>query len=107
MRAACDARRAASWPGNVRELENVIERAVILSRGGTLKIDRDVLPSAGDVSALCEQLETSERAAIEAALAVSRGRVSGARGAARRLGMPASTLEFRIRRLAIDKLRHR
>jgi hypothetical protein len=37
----------------------------------------------------------------------SRGRISGAKGAARQLGLPASTLEFRIRRLAIDKFRYR
>jgi len=96
-----------AWPGNVRELENVVERAVILSRNGTLRVERDLLPGAaagGDVTA---HLEAEERQAIEAALRASRGRVSGANGAARRLGLPASTLEFRIRRLGIDKFRLR
>jgi formate hydrogenlyase transcriptional activator len=97
------------WRGNVRELENVVERAVILLRGGTLRIDRDVLP-ATDVSAgavLNDHVRASERSAIEAALTASGGRVSGARGAARQLGLPASTLEFRIRKLGIDKFRYR
>jgi formate hydrogenlyase transcriptional activator len=93
-----------SWPGNVRELENVIERAVILSRDGKLRIDGDALPLAdGSSPALDEQLNRAEREAIEAALLASAGRVSGPRGAALRLGLPPSTVEFRIRRLGIDK----
>jgi formate hydrogenlyase transcriptional activator len=99
---------AYHWPGNVRELENVIERAVILSRGGTLRIDRDALPGAGaSAPLLADRLQASEREAIETALAAARGRVSGPDGAARRLGLPASTLEFRIRKIGIDKFRHR
>jgi formate hydrogenlyase transcriptional activator len=99
---------AYHWPGNIRELENVVERAVILSQNGTLRIGRDVLPSS-DVrtSALSDELQATERASIETALTTSRGRVSGPGGAARRLGLPASTLEFRIRRLGIDKFRYR
>jgi formate hydrogenlyase transcriptional activator len=99
---------AYPWPGNVRELENIVERAVIVSRGGTLRIDREILPGA-DVGAsrLVDHLQESERAAIETALSASGGRVSGPQGAARRLGLPASTLEFRIRKLGIDRFRHR
>jgi formate hydrogenlyase transcriptional activator len=96
-----------NWPGNVRELENVVERAVIISRNGTLRLDREILgglPADGNVSA---QLEAQERQAIECALRASRGRIAGMNGAARRLGMAASTLEFRIRRLGIDKFRYR
>jgi formate hydrogenlyase transcriptional activator len=99
---------AYHWPGNVRELENVVERAVILSRSGTLRVGRDVLPSAEVLrTSLSDELQSSERKAIETALAASRGRVSGPGGAARRLGLPASTLEFRIRRLGIDKFQYR
>jgi formate hydrogenlyase transcriptional activator len=99
---------AYPWPGNVRELENIVERAVIVSRGGTLRIDREILPGAdAGASRLADHLHESERAAIETALSASGGRVSGPQGAARRLGLPASTLEFRIRKLGIDRFRHR
>ena len=95
------------WPGNVRELENLVERAVILSRNGTLRVDRDAMPGAaltGDVDA---QLQATERSAIEAALGATGGRVAGPNGAAMRLGLPPSTLDFRIRRLGINKFRYR
>jgi formate hydrogenlyase transcriptional activator len=96
------------WPGNVRELENVMERAVILSQNGRLRLDREVLPPMEVPGApLSVQREASERSAIEAALLGSGGRVSGPHGAAGRLGLPASTLEFRIRKLGIDKFRYR
>ena len=92
------------WPGNVRELENVIERAVIVSRGETLRIERGLWPeSAPGGATLADTVQQSERSAIEAALTIARGRISGPRGAAARLDMPASTLEFRIRKLGIDK----
>ncbi len=92
------------WPGNVRELENVIERAVIVSRGETLRIERGLWPEgvSGGVP-LADTVQQTERSAIESALAIARGRISGPRGAAARLGLPASTLEFRIRKLGIDK----
>jgi formate hydrogenlyase transcriptional activator len=95
------------WPGNVRELENVIERAVILSRNGALRVERDVLPGAAAAGNVNERLQTQEREAIESALRASRGRVSGANGAAKALGLAPSTLEFRIKRLGIDKFRFR
>jgi formate hydrogenlyase transcriptional activator len=97
-----------TWPGNVRELEHVIERAVIVSTGGTLQVELDPVGGMAPSSVpLADHVASSERAAIEAALATSRGRVSGSKGAARRLGMPASTLEFRIRKLGIDKFAFR
>jgi len=93
------------WPGNVRELENAIERAVIVAKGDTLKVERDLMPSADPASSLSAQVGEVERGAIEAALTASRGRISGSSGAAARLRLPASTLEFRIRKLGIDKFR--
>jgi formate hydrogenlyase transcriptional activator len=95
------------WPGNVRELENVIERAVILSRNGALRVEPDVLPGATGVGSVNERLQTQEREAIESALRASRGRISGSNGAAKALGLAPSTLEFRIKRLGIDKFRFR
>jgi formate hydrogenlyase transcriptional activator len=95
------------WPGNVRELENVIARAVIVSDGEVLQIPAHIFSGptpAGDIN---RRLQKDERDAIEAALRASRGRVAGPDGAARRLGLPASTLESRIQRLGVDKHRYR
>jgi formate hydrogenlyase transcriptional activator len=95
------------WPGNVRELENMIERAVILSRKGILRVNREMLPDAGVAPNMETSLQGREKEMIESALRVSRGRVAGPNGAAKRLGMPPSTLEFRIRRLGIDRFLYR
>jgi formate hydrogenlyase transcriptional activator len=95
------------WPGNVRELENVVERAVIVSRHGILRIERDFLGNGMNKVNVGQHLLTEERQAIEAALRLSHGRISGPTGAAKRLGLPASTLEFRIKRLGIDKFSFR
>ena len=105
-----DLLREYPWPGNIRELQNVIERAVIVSGTGTLTIDdswlvkrRVAQPVA--TTPLEHELMTHERTRIEAALAESRGRVSGPDGAAARLGMPRSTLESKIRSLKVNKHR--
>ncbi|HVH88911.1 MAG TPA: sigma 54-interacting transcriptional regulator [Terriglobales bacterium] len=96
-----------SWPGNVRELENLVERAVILSRDGVLRVDPALLPATNSDAGIDVRLRASERREIEAALQASHGKISGPHGAARRLGIPASTLEFRIRRLGLDKFQYR
>ena len=95
------------WPGNIREMQNVIERAVILSQNGRLRVDPQSLASTSAPQELDGQLDAREREAIEAALRTSHGRVSGPSGAARRLGLPHSTLEFRIKKLGIDKFQFR
>jgi formate hydrogenlyase transcriptional activator len=99
------------WPGNVRELQNVVERAVILCEGGTFAVDESWLVAASPRPAPTEvglaSLTDREKEMIENALTQSRGRVSGALGAAARLGIPRSTLESRIKSLNIDKYRYR
>ena len=105
-----DLLRSYSWPGNIRELQNVIERAVIVSEGDVLSIDESWLsteagaaePATGMLSKLPPN---REKEIIEAALAETRGRVSGPSGAARKLGIPSTTLESRIRSLKINKHR--
>ena len=101
-----------TWPGNVRELQNVIERAVILSEGETLAVDqtslkREQISNRGRTGTLNGALERQEREIIEAALSESRGRISGSEGAAAKLGLPAQTLESKIKRLRIEKYRFR
>jgi formate hydrogenlyase transcriptional activator len=107
-----DLLRDYPWPGNIRELQNVIERAVIVADTNTLSVDerwlvrqRVVEPDAK--TPLDDELTDHERARVEAALAASKGRVSGPTGAAARLGIPRSTLESKIRSLRVDKHRFR
>ena len=98
------------WPGNIRELQNIVERSVILCTGDTFSIDEAWLPSQEPVRAdgsgpLPATLQDQEKEMIEAALAKSRGKVAGPRGAAAKLGIPASTLESKIKQLGIEKRR--
>ncbi len=96
--------QAYHWPGNVRELENIIERAVIISRGTQLELgdwfSQEKAPS--DVSQVAT-LEEVERAHITKALQFTRWRVSGAKGAAEILGMNPYTLVSRMKKLAIRR----
>jgi formate hydrogenlyase transcriptional activator len=92
------------WPGNIRELENVIERAVILSRSSVLRVPRRDLQSrvaAGHSSEKLETLADVEREHIRAVLKRTRWTLSGPNGAAARLGMNRSTLYFRMKKLGI------
>jgi transcriptional regulator with GAF, ATPase, and Fis domain len=109
-----DLLQSYDWPGNIRELQNVIERSVILCSGDIFSVDeswlsKDTAPpiSRAIQSAVfkAEVEPRSEREIIEAALAETRGRVSGPSGVAARLGIPRSTLESRIRALKINKTR--
>ena len=97
---------AYPWPGNVRELQNVVERAVILASGELLQPADLELPGVSAATSAAGE-SSEERARIEEALRATRGRVSGADGAAAWLGIAPSTLEARIRRLRIDKFSFR
>jgi formate hydrogenlyase transcriptional activator len=92
------------WPGNIRELENVIERAVILSPGPVLHMPLQELRSRirpGNDSERLETLADVEREHIRAILKETRWVLSGPRGAATRLGLNRSTLQFRMKKLGI------
>jgi PAS domain S-box-containing protein len=105
--------RSYSWPGNVRELQNVIERGVLVSTSGVFDIDL-ALPEAAEKSYLAaprepdservlsmSELQQLERRNFERALAQAGGKVSGADGAAARLGINPSTLTSRLRTLGL------
>src|SRR5437667_10047450 len=92
------------WPGNIRELQNLIERAVILSHGPVLQVplqDLDNCTALRRDNGKDQTLEAAERAHILAILKETRWVLGGARGAAVRLGMNRSTLQFRMKKLGV------
>jgi formate hydrogenlyase transcriptional activator len=115
------------WPGNIRELQNVIERAIILSVGPTLRLDRDLMPVAAAAQGIQAPetevpedrqadlksprplltLDEVERNHILAALQHAGGVVDGPRGAARTLNLHPNTLRHRMDKLGIKGSRHR
>jgi DNA-binding NtrC family response regulator len=105
---------AYDWPGNVRELENVVERAAILARGPVLE-SLEPFGTQAPAAARPEPrpappapsatLEDVERAHVERVLGEVRWVIEGERGAAHVLGLNASTLRGRMRKLGIRKPR--
>jgi PAS domain S-box-containing protein len=106
--------RAYEWPGNVRELQNVIERAVILTTGHELALERAMAGFTTPperVSEMEEQarvltareMEEFERANLRRALSACGWKVSGDNGAARLLGIPATTLSSRMKALGVSR----
>jgi formate hydrogenlyase transcriptional activator len=96
------------WPGNIRELQNVIERSVIVHQKGELSVGKCCVSSGpvhreSSTQASFRRSAAEDRRMIDAALAEAEGRVSGPSGAAAILGIPASTLESKIRSLHINK----
>jgi formate hydrogenlyase transcriptional activator len=97
------------WPGNIRELQNLIERAVILSSGSTLRVPMEALssnPTTPDETAVAGSeedgtLAAADRRHIISALERANWVIAGPNGAAARLGVKRSTLQFRMRKLGI------
>jgi transcriptional regulator with GAF, ATPase, and Fis domain len=103
------------WPGNIRELQNVIERAVLISKGpilnvslAELKPDSDARPGPSSKKVkstphenLQDMVDWTERNQILRALEETNGVVAGPNGAAARLGVKRSTLQHKMRRLGI------
>ncbi|MGH9594527.1 MAG: helix-turn-helix domain-containing protein, partial [Bryobacteraceae bacterium] len=92
------------WPGNIRELENLIERAVILSRGNDLEVplkEFQDLPSESAAQPIT--LHAAEREHILRALRETGWVLAGPHGAAARLGMKRTTLQSRIHKLGISR----
>jgi formate hydrogenlyase transcriptional activator len=112
------------WPGNIRELQNVVERAVVLSRGSILRLGSDLLPSSSENPLLANEvvdadssgepksweapnaylsLEEVEKSHILEVLGKTEWVIEGHRGAAKILGLRPSTLRSRIKRLGINR----
>src|SRR6266700_6765332 len=92
------------WPGNVRELENFIERSVILSPGAVLRAPLAELEQIEESSGSADtNLEAAEREHILRVLRECKGMISGANGAAERLGLKRTTLNSKIKKLGIHR----
>jgi formate hydrogenlyase transcriptional activator len=96
-----------SWPGNIREMQNVIERAVVLSPGPALQIPiGELQPPAGAAEGSAGTpltLADAERTHILGVLHETRWVVGGPRGAAARLGMKRTTLQWKMKQLGISR----
>ena len=102
-----EALRFYDWPGNIGELQNLIERAVILSNGPVLRPPLCELraPVRSSEPAATRTLADAQRDHIVEVLRNSRGKISGENGAAARLGMKRTPLQYRMRKLGIEQKR--
>jgi formate hydrogenlyase transcriptional activator len=96
------------WPGNIREMQNIIERAVILSRGPELELSLsefkpETKTASADLPGSLFTLEDAEREHILRALAETRWILGGPSGAAYKLGMKRTTLQSKMRKLGIAR----
>jgi formate hydrogenlyase transcriptional activator len=91
------------WPGNVRELENLIERAVILSRGPELHVPLAELNVPVQQSPRITTLIAVERDLILRTLQETHGVIGGPGGAATKLGMKRTTLQSKMQKLGIPR----
>jgi transcriptional regulator with GAF, ATPase, and Fis domain len=97
-----------NWPGNIRELEHLIERSILLASGDTIQqiqlpspSSNKTLPDKADM--VIKTIDVNERDHILSILKYCKGKISGAGGAADLLGVPASTLHSKMKRLGIKK----
>jgi formate hydrogenlyase transcriptional activator len=102
-----------NWPGNIRELQNVIERAVIVSSDGVLRLPEPLMQTttltADKDGAFREAIKVSpldeaEREHILRALEATGWRIEGPKGAAAMLKLHPSTLRFRMKKLRLTKV---
>jgi formate hydrogenlyase transcriptional activator len=103
-----DALRRWKWPGNIRELENLLERAVILTRRPVLYVPLAELDNAEEEEA--EEAETenpslraAEREHILRVLREAKGQIGGPEGAAARMGVKRTTLNSKLKKLGIER----
>ncbi len=117
--SALKALDAHAWPGNVRELQNIVDRALILSPGDTLVLDRSFLaaspptaeaspaatpdPGPADTASVRRTLAEAERDHVVAVLDDCDWKINGSGNAAERLGIHPSTLRHRMKKLGIRR----
>jgi PAS domain S-box-containing protein len=100
-RESLEALKRYDWPGNVRELKNSVERAMIMTKGTILKIDKPLVKS--NKSSRIETWDALQRKHILKALEMTGGRVSGKNGAAAMLQINPKTLESKMKNLGIKR----
>ena len=113
-RQAAETLRRHDWPGNIRELRNVVERAIIMSKGDRLRLDRvmsesHLVESTSAASGATEddfltdaEMRELEKANLLKALRQAKWRISGESGAAELLELKPSTLTYRMRVFGIE-----
>ena len=98
--------QAHDWPGNIRELQNFIERAVLFSPGAVLRLPLDVKPTVKQTSECASlTLADADREHILETLEQANWMIGGQDGAANRLGLPRTTLIYKMRKLGIETRR--
>src|SRR5580692_6059536 len=101
-----DVLKAHDWPGNIRELQNFIERAVLFSPGSVLRLPLDLKRSVTQRSeAAAQTLAEADREHIVETLNQTNWLIGGQDGAANRLGLPRTTLIYKMRKLGIETRR--
>ena len=95
--------KAHDWPGNIRELQNFLERAVLLSPGSVLRLPLDLKPTVKQSSERASRtLADADREHILETLKQTDWLIGGQDGAANRLGLPRTTLIYKMRKLGIE-----
>jgi transcriptional regulator with GAF, ATPase, and Fis domain len=98
--------QAHDWPGNIRELQNFIERAMLYSPGSVLRLPLDLKPTVKQSSESASRtLADADREHILETLEQANWLIGGQDGAANRLGLPRTTLIYKMRKLGIDTRR--
>jgi formate hydrogenlyase transcriptional activator len=97
--------QAHDWPGNIRELQNFIERALVFSSGSVLCLPLMDLKRMTKQPSDAHTLAEAEREHILGVLRETDGRIGGLSGAATRLGLPRTTLVYKMRKLGIETSR--
>ena len=98
--------KAHDWPGNIRELQNFLERAVLFSPGSVLRLPLDLKPTVKQSSdSVSHTLADADREHILETLEQTDWLIGGQGGAADRLGLPRTTLIYKMRKLGIERRR--